>query len=72
MVEEELGGDKEAMLILANDIFVMEFLVDVSSLESTFKIGNVCNVKLENSNSDDSDKKGIIMRTISLLVCLKK
>lgn len=53
------------MLILANEILVMEILVDVISLESTFKIGNVCNVNLEDSNSDDSDKKRIIMRAIS-------
>lgn len=64
-VDEKLGGEREAMLILANEILVMEILVDVISLESTFKIGNVCNVNLEDSNSDDSDKKRIIMRAIS-------
>lgn len=36
--------------------------MDVNSLESIFKTGNVGNVNLEDSNNDDLDKKGIIMR----------
>lgn len=53
-VDEKLGGERERerMLILANEIFVVEILADVSSLESTFKIGNVCRVNLEHSSSN--------------------
>lgn len=60
MVDEKLGSEREAMLILANEIFVMEILVDVISLEGTFKIGSVCNVNLEDRIAMIQTRRGLL------------
>lgn len=60
MVDEKLGSEREAMLILANEIFAMEILVDVISLESTFKIGSVCSVNLEDRIAMIQTRRGLL------------
>lgn len=46
--------------VLTNVLFAVEILM--SSLASTFKIGNVGNDNLEDSSNGDSDEKGIVRR----------
>lgn len=46
--------------ILTKVLFAVEILM--SSLASTFKIGNVGNDNLEDSSNGDSDEKGIVRR----------
>lgn len=45
---------------MTNILFAVEILM--SSLASTFKIGNVGNDNLEDSSNGDSDEKGIVRR----------